>query len=51
MNNSPKFDSYYRGWTASMCRLIIGTPSSDGITDVAASKLDLSVVTHGNPLV
>jgi hypothetical protein len=46
-NNSPIFDSYYRGWTTLMCRLIIGTPSSDGITNVAALVLDLSIVTHG----
>ena len=30
-----------------MCRLVIGTPSSDGITNVAAAELDLSIVTHG----
>lgn len=29
-----------------MCRLIIGTPSSDGIANVATAVLDLSVVTH-----
>ncbi len=31
-----------------MCRLIIGAPSSDGIANVAAAKLDLRVIAHGN---
>lgn len=26
---------------------VIGTPSSDGITNVAATKFDLGIVTHG----
>ena len=47
MNNSPEFDSYHRGGTTLMCRLVIGTPSSDDIANVAAAVLDLSVVTHG----
>lgn len=47
VNNSPEFDSYHGGWTTLMCRLIIGTPSSDGITDVATPVFDLSIVTHG----
>ncbi len=45
-DNSPELNGHYRGRTSSMCRLVIGTPCSDRISNVAAAELDLRVVTH-----